>query len=466
MVAERKPTEEEMRLMKKSEQAVLRLRGTLLLVLGTSLLVVSCDSSGNGAVTPKTNGTSTTTGRTGGSTTTGGTGGTTSAGGATGGGSFSGGIVGAGGTTSPTGGATSATGGTTSATGGAKPATGGTTSAGGATGGGSSSGGIVGAGGTTSPTGGTTSATGGTTSTTGGTTSATGGAKPATGGTTSATGGNALLVPASGALLGVYTPAQSESELESKESQIGRKFAIHLGYFDWSLDYTSFARTDIAAGRIPYVTVEPWNTTLDAISSGSQDTTIQSRATGIKGLNGKVLLRFAHEMNGNWYPWDGFHNGASDSAPPKYIAAYRHVHDVFAAAGVTNVLWVFCPNVDSVPSDSWNQWANYYPGDTYVDWMGYDAYNWGTDTFASMTSRIYSGLAAKNKPIMLGETSTMDVEKATWINAIIPAMKSQFPMLRALVWFDINKENNWLYDSSTASLSAFVAMANDPYFNP
>ena len=462
-----------MRLMKKSEQAVLRLRGTLLLVLGTSLLVVSCDSSGNGAVTPGTGGTSTTTGGTGGSTAAGGAGGATSAGGATGGGSSSGGIVGAGGTTSPTGGATSATGGTTSATGGAKPATGGTTSAGGATGGGSSSGGIVGAGGTTSPTGGTTSATGGTTSTTGGTTSATGGttsatggAKPATGGTTSATGGNALLVPASGALLGVYTPAQSESELESKESQIGRKFAIHLGYFDWSLDYTSFARTDIAAGRIPYVTVEPWNTTLDAISSGSQDTTIQSRATGIKGLNGKVLLRFAHEMNGNWYPWDGFHNGASDSAPPKYIAAYRHVHDVFAAAGVTNVLWVFCPNVDSVPSDSWNQWANYYPGDTYVDWMGYDAYNWGTDTFASMTSRIYSGLAAKNKPIMLGETSTMDVEKATWINAIIPAMKSQFPMLRALVWFDINKENNWLYDSSTASLSAFVAMANDPYFNP
>ena len=34
-------------------------------------------------------------------------------------------------------------------------------------------------------------------------------------------------------------------------------------------------------------------------------------------------------------------------------------------------------------------------------------------------------------------------------------MKSQFPMLRALVWFDINKENNWLYDSSAASTPRF-----------
>jgi beta-mannanase len=133
---------------------------------------------------------------------------------------------------------------------------------------------------------------------------------------------------------------------------------------------------------------------------------------------------------------------------------------------VTNVLWVFCPNVDSVPSDSWNQWSNYYPGDTYVDWACYDGYNWGTDTFASMTSRIYSGLAAKNKPIMLGETSTLDVEKATWINAIVPAMKSQFPLLKALVWFDVNKENDWRFDSSANSLAAFVAMAKDPYFNP
>jgi hypothetical protein len=278
--------------------------------------------------------------------------------------------------------------------------------------------------------------------------------------------GTGNLAPSSGALLGAFTPAQSESELQSVESQVGRKFAIHLGYFDWTVDFTSFARSDISAGRIPYVTVEPWKLSLDSISSGAQDSVIQSRANAVKGVNGKILLRFAHEMNGNWYDWDGYHNGSSSAASQKYIAAYRHFHDVFANAGVTNVLWVFCPNVDSVPNESWNQWSNYYPGDNYVDWMCFDGYNWGTDTFASMTSRIYSGLAAKNKPIILGETSTKDAEKATWIGAILPAMKSQFPLLKALVWFDVNKENDWRFDSTSSSLSAFVTMAKDPYFNP
>jgi hypothetical protein len=58
------------------------------------------------------------------------------------------------------------------------------------------------------------------------------------------------------------------------------------------------------------------------------------------------------------------------------------------------------------------------------------------------------------------------VEKANWITAIIPAMKSQFPMLKALVWFDVNKEQDWRYDSSANSLAAFITMAKDPYFNP
>jgi hypothetical protein len=398
-----------------------------------------------------------------------------------------------GGTTSNTGGAPSGSGGTS--TGGAPSGSGGTSTGGAPSGGNAlATGGAFATGGTPPSSGGRSSGgtpsggnapTGGTQST-GGTSSggvatggravggtATGGSPG--GGTTSggqatgganATGGNGNLAPATGALLGVFTPAQTEAEIETTETQIGRKWAIHLGYFEWSLDYVAFARADIAARRIPYVTVEPRNVTLDAISSGSQDSVIQSRAQGVKGLGGKVLLRFAHEMNGNWYPWDGYHNGADATAPPKYIAAFRHLHDVFASAGVTNVLWVFCPNVDSVPNDAWNQWANYYPGDSYVDWMCYDGYNWGTDTFASMTSRIYSGLAAKNKPIMLGETSTQDVEKTAWINAIVPAMKSQFPMLKALVWFDVNKEHDWRYDSSSNSLAAFIAMARDPYFNP
>ena len=159
----------------------------------------------------------------------------------------------------------------------------------------------------------------------------------------------------------------------------------------------------------------------------------------------------------------------------KYIAAYRHIHDVFTNAGATNVLWVFCPNVDSVPGDAWNAWANYYPGDTYVDWMGLDGYNWGTvqtgsswQSFASMVSRIYPGLAAKGKPIMIPETASTEQggDKAAWINGILPALQGSFPGIKAFSWFEMNKETDWRAESSTSSSQAFVTLTNNSYLNP
>ena len=180
-------------------------------------------------------------------------------------------------------------------------------------------------------------------------------------------------------------------------------------------------------------------------------------------------------MNGNWYPWDGANNGADSAATTTFIAAYRHIHDLFVAAGATNALWVFCPNVDSVPNESWNQWQNYYPGDAYVDWMGFDGYNWGTvqttstwQSFPTIAGQIYSGLAAKGKPIMIPETASAELggDKAAWIAGILPSLKTTFPGVKALVWFQMNKETDWRIDSSPASEAAFVTMAKDPYFNP
>ena len=41
-----------------------------------------------------------------------------------------------------------------------------------------------------------------------------------------------------------------------------------------------------------------------------------------------------------------------------------------------------------------------------------------------------------------------------------------FPGVKALVWFQMNKETDWRIDSSPTAQTAFVTMANDPYFNP
>jgi beta-mannanase len=159
-------------------------------------------------------------------------------------------------------------------------------------------------------------------------------------------------------------------------------------------------------------------------------------------------------------------------SPDKYIAAYRHVHD--ALSGVDNAVWAWCPNVTDEPRADWNRAMDYYPGDDYVDWTCVDGYNWGEtqgigwESFADTFADIYPMLASKGKPIMIGEMASAESggDKASWIDAIIPALKADYPLIRGLIWFDIDKETDWRISSSPAAEAAFARMINDPYFNP
>src|SRR5438105_15657730 len=60
-------------------------------------------------------------------------------------------------------------------------------------------------------------------------------------------------------------------------------------------------------------------------------------------------------------------------SPASFVSAWRHVHDIFAARGATNAVWVWCP---SAPGFASSTAQAYYPGDTYVDWACADGYNW------------------------------------------------------------------------------------------
>ena len=60
----------------------------------------------------------------------------------------------------------------------------------------------------------------------------------------------------------------------------------------------------------------------------------------MRALNLPVAISFGHEMNGNWYPW-----GTDQTTAGQFVAAWRHIHDLFAAAGASNVIWVWNPNI-------------------------------------------------------------------------------------------------------------------------
>jgi hypothetical protein len=271
-----------------------------------------------------------------------------------------------------------------------------------------------------------------------------------------------ILEPASGAWLGFFYGA---GNVEQTAAKLGLTPRVHLTYYKWTDDWTgAVTQADLAAGRIPLVNWEPHGIDFKKIVDGSLDATIVARAKGSKALGKKFFLDFAAEMNGD-EAWSG--NNA-----PLYVAAYRHIHDMFVAAGATNVIWAWCPNVTDINGGNKNT-MDYYPGDAYVDWTGVDGYNWGTknggwQSFQQVFAEIYPILAAKKKPIIIGEMSSAQAggDKAKWIDEIIPTLRTSFPLIKCVVWFDINKEADWRVSSSPESEAALIRMARDPYFNP
>ncbi len=268
--------------------------------------------------------------------------------------------------------------------------------------------------------------------------------------------------------------------LDKMDSMYGKKPLMIMWYTDWRADFPDPYCTILnRKGYMPHIVWEPWyagdqnSINLNDILGGKWDTYIKKWGKDAGEYGKPVMVRWGHEMNGNWYPWSGSKNGNSSEI---YIKAYRYVHDLVVGAGGTNIIWIWSPNCDSVPGDSFNQTKLYYPGDNYVDWVGIDGYNWGTsqswsswksfdDIFSNSIDEINS--FAPGKPIMIGEVgcSSSGGKKTVWINDYFSSLKNKYPAVRAWVWFDIRKETDWRFDSDSESLDAFKSGISDQIYS-
>lgn len=263
----------------------------------------------------------------------------------------------------------------------------------------------------------------------------------------------------------------AQASVTTREAQLGRTYALNSHYYDWADTFPGSPETaDAAAGRTPMVTW--WGIDPRQIVNGSQDALIKTRANAVASFGKPLFLRWGAEMNGDWYAWSGT---AVGNDPSVYVAAWRHIRDIFTTVGVRNAAWVWAPNADSHPggtsTTSWNNWRNYYPGDAYVDWVGIDGYNWGaTDswqTFGQVFGPVYADYVGR-KPIMIAETGSLEAggNKAAWL-ADAKAWIKTHRSIMAFVYFDTNRSSSgldWRADSSVTSLSGYITMARDPYF--
>lgn len=277
--------------------------------------------------------------------------------------------------------------------------------------------------------------------------------------------------------IGIFLPERTPQAISNHQSQVGRHQDIVMFYQAWGsygggLD-TERIQWIIDNGSIPMITWEPWvwggdrtnqpDYRLSKISGGNHDAYIREFAQSVKQVGGVVYLRPMHEMNGDWYPWAGTVNGNS---PNQYVPAYRHIVDIFRQEGVANVRWVWSPNNAGLPDWGTSSFKTYYPGDSYVDFAAVDGYNFGASqswsqwaSFESIFDQAYKTITGlTQKPIIVAEMSSAEQggSKADWIRSAYAALKSSYPKISAVIWFNESGDGtDWRIHSSADSLAAY-----------
>jgi hypothetical protein len=196
---------------------------------------------------------------------------------------------------------------------------------------------------------------------------------------------------------------------------------------------------------------------LKEIAAGTFDVHIRRWAESARRWRHPFFLRFNWEMNATDFPWSYRANGNSARS---YVAAWRHVHDVFRRAGARNVTWVWCPNAD--PAQNPRTLSSAYPGDAYVDWTCVDVYNFGSPwrSFGRVAGPYYreiTGRIAPTKPMVIAETAAPEKggSKATWITSMLKAIP-RMPKIRGVMYFDTYTGGyDWPIESSPAAQAAF-----------
>jgi hypothetical protein len=285
------------------------------------------------------------------------------------------------------------------------------------------------------------------------------------------------LMPSSGAYFGAFSKQRGSESRDAAvlrlESQIGRQLKIDHDYTKWDSPIPMAPQQwDKAAGRIPFInwnarrqngTVVRWS----AIANGSQDAWIRARAQAFRTFAYPVYLTFHHEPENDL---------STFGTTADYVAAFRHVVTVFRQEGVTNVAFVWTMMADTFNPSPPVDPTSLYPGDSYVDFIGADGYNWYPGrhsatwrSFAQIFMNVRAFALAHGKPWMAVETGVQEKSgdpgaKAQWYRDAL-ATAALWPDLKAFMYFNSDTVYPWWVDSTSTSLSAFRTIAHASWFN-
>lgn len=201
------------------------------------------------------------------------------------------------------------------------------------------------------------------------------------------------------------------------------------------------------AGFIPLITWEPWTSafafssgkelqnSLPLFTSGKVEAYIRSFARAAAKHQKPIVLRLGHEMTNPQYSWSSWHGNTSKD----FQKFYQYVVQIFRNEGAHNVLFMWTP-FTLLDHD-------YYPGNSYVDCIGLDVFNYGTLAENSVWLDFYSLAKLQvdtykqyQKTIFIAEVATTDAggNKEDWIRDLFHTIKTKaIPEIQGVVLFDI-----------------------------
>lgn len=263
-------------------------------------------------------------------------------------------------------------------------------------------------------------------------------------------------------LPGVFEPGVpfSYRPVESFASLTGVQPRFVLWYSGLDPFPAAFASSAAAHNALPVVQINPGTASMAAVAAGKYDAWLNSYAASVRAYGRPVVIGFAAEPNGTWDQW-----GDTHTAPATWIAAWRHVVNVFRRDGADNVAWLWTVNAVNLGGAAVNPSA-WWPGSAYVTLVGIDGYYYQpTATWQSVFAPVLKDIRGiTSDPVMISETAVGPGPAAPrQIAGLFAGARSAG--LVGLVWFDQDQHDppyhqDWRLEDS-AALNAYREAVHD-----
>ena len=286
--------------------------------------------------------------------------------------------------------------------------------------------------------------------------------------------------------LGISSRNQSIGEFTA--SADGHVPALWTLWSTWGNRFTKAFPTRavkaLPARATPFIFWEPGrdpntctvHSKLRNIANGRFDGYVRNWARAAKRTKRTVIVRFAHEINGRFFPWT---IGRCGNKRTHYLRAWRRVHDIVRKqVGARNVKFAWTVNRNK-PGRGFgkNPYARFFPGARYVQYMGFSSFNWGEvdgkdwkpmlKGVRSITKQL---MKLSKKPIIVAELASNHIggNKAAWIRDGYRAVYRKLPRIKGIIYLNVNLTGighpDWRLTTPSSAMAAYIDLLDQPRF--